>query len=232
MCSILQTAALKANTLARVGYTFDGWNTAADGTGTRYADGANITVAIAKGLRSAVSIHAFFTKTVPGYRPGSSGRVEEHYSAGSGVIYQMDRSEGDAFIVINYHVVYDLDSDTANGISNDITVYLYGGENEGQEIKATYVGGSLYYDIAVLRVENNEILKNSDACAVTVADSDQISVGDSAIAIGNAQGYGIAASLGVVSVDSEYVTMTAVDGVTEVVSRFIRVDTAFPASTA
>ena len=197
-----------------------------DGAIILEGDGANVSVAIAKGLRSAVSIHAFFTKTTPSYRPGNSGRVEEYVSAGSGVIYQLDRSEGDAFIVTNYHVVYDLNSDTANGISNDIVVYLYGGENEGQEIRATYVGGSLYYDVAVLRVEDNEILKNSDACAVTVADSDQVSVGDGAIAIGNAQGYGIAASAGVVSVDSEYVAMTAVDGVTSVASRFIRVDTA------
>ena len=34
---------LKANTFERVGYTFAGWNTAANGSGTNYADKASIT---------------------------------------------------------------------------------------------------------------------------------------------------------------------------------------------
>ena len=75
-------------------------------------------------------------------------------------------------------------------------------------------------------MENSEILKKSDACPADIADSDKVAVGDSAIAIGNAQGYGISASLGIVSVDSEYITMTASDGRTEVSFRVIRVDTA------
>ena len=35
--------ALTANTFTRTGYTFAGWNTAANGTGTAYADGATYT---------------------------------------------------------------------------------------------------------------------------------------------------------------------------------------------
>ena len=122
--------------------------------------------------------------------------------------------------------MYDSSSDTDNGISDDISVYVYGSENEEHAIPATYVGGSLYYDIAVLRVEDSEILRRSDVVPVEIADSDKISVGGSAIAIGNAQGYGISTSVGVVSVDSEYITMTAADGVTSVTFRVIRVDTA------
>ena len=51
-------------------------------------------------------------------------------------------------------------------------------------------------------------------------------VGSSAIAIGNAQGLGISSTSGVVSVDSEYITMTAADGKTAVAFRVMRVDTA------
>ena len=69
-------------------------------------------------------------------------------------------------------------------------------------------------------------MKTSDACAVDIADSDEIVVGDDAIAIGNAQGLGISASVGVVSVDSEHITMTAADGKTSVSFRVMRVDTA------
>lgn len=37
-------AALTANTFTREGYNFTGWNTAADGTGTSYADGATVNL--------------------------------------------------------------------------------------------------------------------------------------------------------------------------------------------
>lgn len=37
------TAALTTNTFTRTGYNFSGWNTAANGSGTAYADGANFT---------------------------------------------------------------------------------------------------------------------------------------------------------------------------------------------
>ena len=201
----------------------------ADGSLNITANGSSIPAASAKGLRSAVRIVCNFQATVQqgGWRPGSSSTTTKDYSSeGSGVIYQMDKSEGDAFIITNYHVVYDASSNTENGISKDISVYLYGSEIEEKAIEATYVGGSLYYDIAVLRVEDSEILTASSACAVEVADSDKIVVGDSAIAIGNAQGLGISSTSGVVSVDSEHITMTAADGRTEVSFRVMRVDTA------
>ena len=88
------------------------------------------------------------------------------------------------------------------------------------------MGGSLYYDIAVLRIEDSEILKASSALAADVSSSDKVAVGDSAIAIGNARGYGISTSFGIVSVDSEYITMTAADEKTSVSFRATRVDTA------
>lgn len=201
----------------------------ADGSFVITSDGSSIPAASAKGLRSAVSIVCNFQATIQqgGWRPGSSNTTTQDYSsAGSGVIYQMDKTAGDAFIITNYHVVFDASSNTENGISDDISVYLYGSEIEEKAIEATYVGGSLYYDIAVLQIDNSDILKASDACEVDVADSDEIVVGDTAIAIGNAKGYGISTSFGIVSVDSEYITMTAADGSTTVSFRVMRTDTA------
>lgn len=201
----------------------------ADGSLVITSDGSSIPAASAKGLRSAVSIVCNFQVTIQqgGWRPGSSNTTTQDYSsAGSGVIYQMDKTAGDAFIITNYHVVYDASSNTENCISDDISVYLYGSEIEEKAIEATYVGGSLYYDIAVLQIDNSDIIKASDACEVDVANSDGIVVGDTAIAIGNAQGYGISTSFGIVSVDSEYITMTAADGSTTVSFRVMRTDTA------
>ncbi|MBR5263468.1 MAG: trypsin-like peptidase domain-containing protein [Clostridia bacterium] len=204
-------------------------NDGADGATVITGDGDSISVAASKGLRSAVSIVCNFKATVQqgGWRPGyGSTTTKEYSSAGSGVIYRLDKEAGDAFIITNYHVVYDAGSNTENGISDDISVYLYGSATEENAIRATYVGGSLYYDIAVLYVEDSELLRASDACEIRIADSDKIAVGEHAIAIGNAQGYGISVSAGIVSVDSEYITMTAADGRTEVSFRVMRVDTA------
>ena len=79
------------------------------------ANGSAIPVASSKGLRSAVSIVCNFQATVQvgGWRPGSSSTTTKEYSsAGSGVIYEIDKSNGDAFIITNYHVVYDVSGNT------------------------------------------------------------------------------------------------------------------------
>ena len=194
---------------------------------------SNISLATARALRSAVSIHCNFTATVKnpwgGYYPGfggGGGAKQEYSSAGSGVLYKVDKELGNAFIITNYHVVYDSSSDTENGISEEITVYLYGSETEAQGIPAVYVGGSLYYDIAVLYIEDSDLIRTSLAAGVTVADSDQVCPGDTAIAVGNPEDMGISASVGIVSVDSEYITMTAADERTSVSFRVMRIDTA------
>ena len=196
-----------------------------DGEDGQGGPGGNINVvtdvaaATAVGLRSSVSIFCTY------YEKGSWGASEPYYTAGSGVIYQLDKKTGSAFIITNYHVVYDLDSRKSNGIAEEIDVYLYGGEIQGAEMKATYVGGSQNYDIAILRIDGSDVLKSSDALAVTVADSNQVRVGSTAIAIGNPEGEGISASCGVVSVDTEHIVMTGADGVTEVDFRVMRFDT-------
>ena len=198
-------------------------------------EGTEIPEATAKAFRSSVSIYSMFeassSSQIGGRFPGSSGNsnATEYASIGSGVIYKMDKLNGDAFIVTNYHVVYNspnAGNGAAGGISEDIEIYLYGSEIEGKGIKATFVGGSAYYDVAVLYVNDSDLLRESDACALDVADSDAIFAGDTAIAVGNAKGYGISASFGIVSVESEYVTTTTLDGTDEQIMRFMRVDTA------
>ena len=181
------------------------------------SDGNSISAinAVSLGLRSTVSIFCSFTSGIRNYA-----------SAGSGVIYRMNKENGSAFIITNYHVVFDPDSNTYNGISDDISVFLYGSEYNDMAIEATYVGGSMNYDIAILHVENSDVLRNSSALAVDIEDSDKITVGESAIAIGNPEGEGISASYGIVSVDSEHITMTAADNYTEVDFRVMRIDTA------
>lgn len=192
----------------------------ADGTTTVIGSGDASTVAINNGLRSSVSIFSTFTQQ------SWHGSSTAAYSAGSGVIYRLDKEKGNAFIITNYHVVYDGSAKKNGGIAEDISVYLYGSEINGMEMKATYVGGSMYYDLAVLYIEDSAVLRNSNATAVSIADSDTVQVGSKAIAIGNAEGSGISATSGVVSVASEYITMTASDNMTQVDYRVMRIDTA------
>lgn len=168
-------------------------------------------------MLSAVSVYCTFTVS-------SWGGTSEASSAGSGVIYQLDKESGDAYIITNYHVVYSADS--REKISNRIDVFLYGMEYLDYAIPATYVGGSLNYDIAVLKVEKSELLKASNAAAITPADSNKIVVGGSAVAIGNPEAGGISVTRGIISVDSEEFTMTGADNRTEVTFRAIRIDAA------
>ena len=78
-------------------------------------------------------------------------------------------------------------------------------------IEAEYVGGSEQYDIAVLKVTNSDILKNSDCLPAETYNSDEVSAGSTAIAIGNPDASGIAVTDGVVSVDSEYISVQISD---------------------
>ena len=201
-------------------------NDGVDGTTTIINGAEANAVGITQGLRSSVSIFCTFTQESRWGNFGGVGNATEYYSAGSGVIYQLNQAAGDAIIITNYHVVFDADSRAENGIAEKIQVYLYGSEINGMEMEATYVGGSMHYDLAVLQVKGSDVLKNSDAAPVSLGNSDLLQVGSTAIAIGNAEGSGISTTSGVVSIPSEYITMTASDGVTSVNYRVIRVDTA------
>ena len=198
-----------------------------------YIEGVNgnVAYATALGLRSAVSVYCTFETTYGGNNPWNPRpSTQTYYSAGSGVIYRLEE-DGSAFIVTNHHVVYDGDSDSQNHISQKIYVYLYGLESEEYAIPATYVGGSANYDIAVLRVDESEVLKNAmesgAAAAVTVGNSDNVAPGQTTIAIGNPSSTGlrgISVTKGIVSVDSEHITMTASDNSGQVSFRVIRTD--------
>ena len=94
----------------------------------------NDTNMIAQNICSTVSIYSAFrttrTYTVnTGLIQTQQKETVASASAGSGVILHLDKTTGDALIVTNYHVIYSPDSDTANGISDCIYLYLYGALN-------------------------------------------------------------------------------------------------------
>ncbi len=142
-------------------------------------------------------------------------------SAGSGVIYSIDKEKGDAYIITNCHVIYG----SGKTASKDIKVYLYGMELSSYAIPATYIGGSVTYDIAVIKITGSEVLKNSYATAVEFASSDNVRVFDKVYAVGNAEGAGLSATEGIVSVTSENINLSGADGST-ISLRVMRIDAA------
>ena len=189
---------------------------------------------VAKSVLSTVSVYTAFEK-VSG--TGFNATKEIYCSAGSGAIIDLDRVNGNATVITNYHVAYDQDATTANGISQEIWLYLYGGLNKfntktgkdegGDGIKATFVGGSMDYDIAVLKIEGSDVLKNSLAEEAVFGDSNTAAVGEKVMVVGNARGLGISVSEGVLSVDSEYIVMSGLDNENRSVTyRVMRTDAA------
>lgn len=203
-----------------------------------------------KAITSVVSVFSAFTSDI-NYTNGISNGTftQKYYGAGAGVIFRLDKTTGDALIITNYHVVYD--NDASPNISSEISIMLYGNESysititdqctinwntyyhkelvSDGKISATYLGGSMLYDIAVLKVTGSELLKNSCATEASFANSNDITVGERVIAIGNPSGAGISVTEGVVSVDSDYISMTGVDEQTTCTYRVITTDTAINA---
>ena len=200
-------------------------------TGGGGGDTNNITInggaatgevlAASKALLSSVSIVCKFY----GYSNALFGQYGSYTHGGSGVIYKLDKTSGDAYIITNYHVVYDEGSSTSNKICSEISVLLYGKEHPDYVVSATYVGGSSQYDIAVLKVSGSKILAASAAEEAKFANSNDVAVLETVIAIGNAQGEGISATVGHVNVDSEQIDL---DGDSQGIREFrvIRTDAA------
>lgn len=238
-CDSIGTSGLSAYEIA-VKNGFDGteteWLESLKSTGsvvnqntyTVDGDSADSEVASNTGLKSAVSVYANFTKTtLVGMGWHYQQQESSYQSAGAGVIFSLEKN-GSAFIVTNYHVVYSADSNS-DKISSDIDIYLYGSENAESAISATYVGGSMEYDIAVLRIEANDIMagavERGTVASVQFADSDEVTAGQSCIAIGNPEANGISVTRGVISVDSEYIQLTGADEKTTIELRVMRTDT-------
>jgi serine protease Do len=178
---------------------------------------------IAKNMMSVVEIYCGWSKTTTTGGLIANKQVDYSMSMGSGVIIDLDKKNGDALIVTNYHVIYNKDSD-AKGICDLTKVYLHGsavnfyadentGFNDGgaDAMTATFVGGAMDYDIALLKVEGSEYLQKSNATRAKIGDSESVIEGEKVFAIGNPDGAGISVTSGVLSVKSENISIEAID---------------------
>lgn len=113
---------------------------------------------------------------------------------GSGVLYSY--TDTGAFVLTNAHVAC-----TSSSTYGAFNLGLYGFD-DSTRIPASFVGASVTYDLAVLYVEDNTLLKQIGAKSITLASSNT-KAGTDVVAIGNTQSKGIAISKGTVNVDSE-----------------------------
>lgn len=113
----------------------------------------------AANVNSVVSIR---TSATAGYN--FYGQPVQTASAGSGFVLSKD-----GYILTNYHVVKGAET---------VTVTMYNGD----EFSAQYIGGEEDYDIAVIKVEAENLQP------VTLGDSAALNVGDHVLAIGNPLG--------------------------------------------
>ncbi len=138
------------------------------------------TVCVAAGTISNVDISNFYKLN----------------SRGAGVIFEDNKSKGDAYIVTCYHVV--------QKYPNEIFVLLH---NSYVPIKATLVNYSSIYDIAVLKITGSNEYKTSSATPAQIADSSMVVGGEKVLAIGNPQGTGESVTDGIISKPYEVVNI-------------------------
>ena len=207
----------------------------------------NATNIIAKNITSVMNVCCAFTKdVVVGNRWNNRTETEVSAAEGSAVILDIQEERGEMYLVTNYHVVYDADK----GISECIWLYPYGaresfttGDTDGDKytettpgntqdgdgIQAHFIGGAMDYDVALLRVNSENLakyVKNYALSEAVLGDSEEITVGEKVFAIGNSNGLGISVTNGVISVESENITMTSTDGQRAVSYRVMRTDAA------
>ena len=168
-CSIIVSGASSAAIIGFYGTskdTVDGGNK----TTTINVDetASNLVEAIASkcinsvvGIRTTYSLNQFF---------GS----QQASSEGSGVIYSAD-----GYIITNYHVIEDTSSSIPSNATKEIEVYL---NNSDEAYKAQVVGYNQSCDLAVLKIEATGLTP------IEFANSDDIKVGETAVAIGSPGG--------------------------------------------
>jgi putative serine protease PepD len=133
------------------------------------------------------------------------GRGVEGTGAGTGVIVSSD-----GYIVTNAHVVADATS---------ITVTL----SNGKTYTAAVVNADTTKDLAIIKISGV-----SGLTAATFADADGVAVGDSVIAIGNAEGYGGDPTVteGIVSAKNRSLASTGADESSSALTGLLQTDAA------
>jgi serine protease Do len=166
-------------------------------------------------MPAVVTVSNFYSESYSFYGRQYS---DEGESGGSGII--IGENETELLIATNYHVVQN---------ANTLSIQFVDGNSADALVK----GSRPHLDLAVVAVRLEDLSRATrDSIAIaTLGDSDSLKVGEPAIAIGNAMGYGQSVTLGVISAvdrESSYYTGNSYysnDGYT-IEGKFIQTDAA------
>lgn len=144
----------------------------------------DVTQVVEAVMPACVSITNNFTQTVQDFWGQTYSQDET--ASGSGII--IGENEQELLIVTNNHVV-------------DSTEQLYVQFINGETVEAQVKGTDASADLAVVAVKLDTIANSTkqEICIARMGDSDSLKIGEPAIAIGNALGYGQSVTTGVIS---------------------------------
>ena len=171
------------------------------------------TKAFNKVKNAVVSVEAYSSSdhsldSLFGNFDGGKSAKETSESEGSGVIYK--KTGNTAFIVTNNHVIAG---------SNKVEVLM----SNGKKLPATVVGHDAISDLAVLKINAQDVTE-----VASFGNSDDIQVGQTALAIGSPLGSEYATSLteGIISAKKRTIDVTNSQGVTTGQETVIQTDAA------
>ena len=162
-------------------------------TGVSTTDAQDVSGIVEEVMPSIVAVNTTVESTMTDWF-GRQYR-QQGEGAGSGII--ISSTEDCLYILTNYHVIED---------STTVSVQFSDDSNADASVR----GSDQDADIAVLEVKTSDLSAETKA-AIKVAvmgDSDALKAGASAIAIGNALGYGQSVTTGVISATSREVQLT------------------------
>ena len=150
-------------------------------TATTVTDVTNVVQTV---MPSVVSITSKSTEVTQGF----FGQAFEYETQGSGSGIIIGQSDTEILIATNNHVVAGAD---------ELTIYFINDDTATAKIKGT----DSDMDLAVIAVELSQMSAETlgQISVATLGDSDALQVGEPAIAIGNALGYGQSVTTGVIS---------------------------------
>ncbi|MBQ6312935.1 MAG: trypsin-like peptidase domain-containing protein [Lachnospiraceae bacterium] len=169
---------------------------------TATSSNANIADIVDETMPAVVSITCMSVQEVQSF---FGTQMQEAKSAGSGII--IDENDDELFIATNNHVVAG---------SEKLTVTFA----DEKSVEGTIKGTDSKLDLAVVSVKKADISDETKQKIkiATMGDSSSVRVGEMAIAIGNALGYGQSVTTGIISA-----TERSIEGVT---GKYIQTDAA------
>lgn len=154
---------------------------------------SDVSDVVDKVMPSIVSITSMSVQEVQSFFGGTYEQTSE--GAGTGII--IGKNDTELLIVTNNHVVEGSDT---------LTVTF----NDQSSVEANIKGTDAAYDVAVIAVALDQISDDTmnEISVATLGDSTNLKIGEPAIAIGNALGYGQSVTTGVISALDRSVSTT------------------------